>query len=298
MAADVKDVISAFGTPSVPDTITQKPFDYDPSHYGRLCTLGAKPDAVDLYSYADDLMYQEVQKDLFLFLLPICLSAWQEDLMASHESEYAGFVEQFSAVLAKHAGFRDLLSPTHRGAVSDFICNAILDKIDQECDLSFSGMGASPYSWILTIGTFGTAFPAVADLWREWWTVPSVGRACGVLQYASVLMYPDEKNPIFSPWTAEIGGGPPRLWETDGFIHDQSWLPENVDFMRSTFTTNYIRDAVLAATGVLRGEINSPVPQKMVSDFDDVVTFVELRLEELAQNLSLPFGEIRDWITE
>jgi hypothetical protein len=57
------------------------------------------------------VQYQDIQIDLFLLLLPVCLSAWQEDLMASHQSDYAGFVEQFSAALAKHTGFRELLSP-------------------------------------------------------------------------------------------------------------------------------------------------------------------------------------------
>lgn len=122
--------IREFGTPSVLSNITQEPFDYDPSHYWRLCRSGKNPDPIDLSSYAHEMMYQELQRDLFIFLLPICLSAWQDDLIASHESIYTGFVEQFSAALAKHVGFRDLLSPTCYFAVSHFMRNAILDKID------------------------------------------------------------------------------------------------------------------------------------------------------------------------
>ncbi len=297
MEANVQDLIRELGTPTVPSSITQEPFDYDASHYRRLCRSDKKPDPIDLYSYADDLMYQEIQRDLFLFFLPICLSAWQEDLLESHESNYAGFVEQFSAGLAKHAGFRGLLSPPRYFAVSRFIRNTILDKIDQERDLSFFGMHASPYSWVCTIGTFGTAFPDISDLWEEWWDCSTVGRACGVLQYASSLMYPDDKNPIFSPWTPDAGGGAPVLWETDGHIFDQSWLPENVEFLRATFTPNYVRKSILAAAVTLHGKTNSLVPELMVSDFDDAVTFVELRIEELIQYLSSPLGEVRQWVT-
>lgn len=297
MLANIQDVIRAFGSPSIQSSITQEPFDYDASHYLRLCRPDAKPSPFDLYSYADDLKYQEIQKDLFLFIMPICLSAWQEDLMVSHESNYAGFVEQFSAALAKHAGFRDFLTPPQYFAVSSFMLNAILDKIDQERDLSFSGMRASPYSWIYTIGSFGTAFPSVRDLWEEWWNCPTIGRACGVLQYASTLMYSDDRNPIFSPWTPDAGGGPPTLWETDGHIFDQSWLPENVEFLHSTFSPDYVRDAISAATVTLRGVTDSSVPELILSDFDNAVTFVELRIEELIQYLSRPLGEVRQWIT-
>jgi hypothetical protein len=297
MLANVQEVICAFGTPSVPSTITQEPFDYDPSHYQRLCRLDTKPGNSDLCSYALDLMYEKIQRDLFLYLFPRCLSAWQEDLMASHESDYGGFVEQFSAVLAQQAGFQDLLSPAQYSTVSDFMRFALLDKIDQERDLSFSGMGASPYSWIHTIGTFGTAFPTVPKLWTDWWSAGTVGRACGVLQYASVLMYTDSRNPIFSPWTPEGGGGPPAPWETDGFIYEQSWRPENVNFLRTTFTTHYVRDSLLAAVATLRGKMDSPVPKQMLQDFDNTATFAERRIEELIQYLARPLGEVREWTT-
>lgn len=298
MLANIQNVIRALGTPSVPSTITQEPFDYDASHYLRLCRPGANASPIDLYSYAYDLLYQETQRDLFLFLLPICLSAWQEDLMTSHESVYAGFVEQFSAALAKHKGFRDLLSPPQYNAVSSFMRNAILDKIDQERGLSFSGMRASPYSWIYTIATFGTAFPAISELWEEWWSCRTVGRACGVLQYASILMYPDDENPIFASWRPDVGGGAPTPWETDGHIFEQSWLPENVEFLRATLTPNYVRDSISAAAVTLRGETDSSVPELMVSDFDNAVTLVELRIEELLQYLASPLGEVRQWTTK
>jgi len=298
MVANVQDVKRAFGNPRPPTTITQEPFDYDSSHYWRLLIRpDAKPAPADLYCYAEDLMYQDIQRDLFLALLPKCLSAWQEDLMKSHESDYAGFVEQFSAALAKHAGFRDLLSSKGYTAVSEFMLSAILDKIEQERGLSFSGMRASPYSWIYTIGTFGAVFPTVSDLWKQWWNCSSVGRSCAVLQYASVLMYPDEKNPIFSPWTPDAGGGAPVPWESDGHIFDQSWLTENIHFLRATLTPSYVRDRVRAAAATLQAETDSLVPDLMVTDFESRSTFVELRIEELIQYLSQPLGQVREWIT-
>jgi len=124
-----------------------------------------------------------------------------------------------------------------------------------------------------------------------------VGRACGVLQYASVLMYPDDRNPIFSPWTCEHGGGAPVLWGSEGIL-DQPWLPENVSFLRSTFTLDYVRNSIATAAVTLQGEIDSSVPELMVLDFETKAPFVEQRMEELFFNLSLPFGEDRGWATK
>ena len=67
MSANVKDVINAFGNPSALVEITHKPLDYDAAHYLRLCRLSAKPDPDDLYSYADDLMYEDIQGHLIFF---------------------------------------------------------------------------------------------------------------------------------------------------------------------------------------------------------------------------------------
>lgn len=298
MTAKIQDVITAFGNPSPPSVITQVPFDYDPGHYQRLLDSGEKPDPIDLYSYADDLMYQKIQLDLFAVLLPLCLSAWQKNLMASEESEYAGFVEQFSAALAKHAGFRDLLPSSNYAAVSDFMCHAILDKIEEERSLSFTGMRASPYKWIYAIGMVGTAFPTIHNLWEGWWNRRSCGRACGVLQYASIFMYPDDRNPIFSPWTPDAGGGPPEPWETGGHIFEQSWLNENTAFLRGTFTASYIRESLSTAATTLRKEMDCPIPDMMVAEFDCRIKFVERRIAEFLDNLSRPLGKSKRWATQ
>lgn len=297
MAADIQNVVLAFGVPQVPPVITQEPFDDDPSHYNRLCSCGANPDNHDLCRYAEDLQYQDIQVDLFQYLLPVCLSAWQKDLMASHKSAYLGFVEHFVAAQAKRHGFRSVMTPSQHTAVSDFMWHTILDKIDLERELSFSGMGSSPYSWIRSICSYGTAFPSINDLWSEWWNCCTVGRAYGVLQYASVLMYPDNENPVFAVWTPENGGGAPSLWETSGHIYDQAWLPENVTFLQSTFTPDFLQNSVSMAARLLRENTTSPVPELMAADCDARAAFVECRIEELIMNLSLPLGEVRDWLT-
>src|ERR1039457_3328971 len=119
MPANIQDVIKSFENLSPPENITQEPFDYDPDYLHRLCKVQPTVTPEDLYSYAHDLCYYELQHDLFPYLLPHCLRAWQEDLMNSQESSYAGFVELFSTAMAKHSGFRSLLTTTQYDAVAD-----------------------------------------------------------------------------------------------------------------------------------------------------------------------------------
>lgn len=295
MGASIANVIQEFGNPTAPSVITQVPFDYDSSHYARLCDPESKPAGIDLYDYALDLKYQEIQQDLFLYLLPKCLSAWQENLMTDYDSP--GAIEEFCCALARHQGFRDFLSERQWNAVSTFMRMAILDKIDQERTLSFSGMGASPYSWISAMVTYGMVFPSIRDLWEEWWSCSTEGRACAVLQYASVLMYPDEENPIFSQWKPDAGGGAPCLWETESSGFDQAWLPENVEFLRATLTPIFLRYAISAAAEKLRGVVGGSVPDLLLLDIERKSAFAAQRMEELFLILSLPLGEFRQWAT-
>ena len=140
-------------------------------------------------------------------------------------------------------------------------------------------------------------FPAVSDLWERWWQVATVGRACGVLQYASVLMYPDDRNPIFAPRTPHGGGGPPVLWETDAFCFDYPWLPANVAFLRARLAPAYVRMSITAAATVLREKLDCPVPEQMLSDFGATATRVGLRIQELVAYLAQPLGAVREWVT-
>ncbi|WP_460597613.1 hypothetical protein [Geomonas sp. Red276] len=297
MPANIQEVIESLGCPKPPQNLLQQPLDFDTGYLHRLWHTEQLPHPEDLYDYAHDLCYQELQPDLFLFLLPFCLQAWQQHLFDPLESRLAGFAELFSTAMAKHAGFRHILTLAQVEAVETFMRMAILEKIDQEKSLSFSGSLATPYTWISAIGTFGTVFPTVELLWKDWWSASTVGRACAVLQYVSALMYPDDRNPIFSPWTRDAGGGVPALWDTDSLSCDQAWLPENIAYLRGTLTPRFIHLSITTAAAMLRGNIQSSVPEQMMSDFERAKVLVELRVEELLQYLAVPLGEVRSWVT-
>ena len=294
--ADIRNVLNALGGPKLPKKVWQEPFDWDPGHFERLCTLaGDMPEAGDLVAYAHDIGYgEDVQPDLFHYLLPICLRAWQQDLMRDHLSPYAGFVEYFSAALARRPLIADLLKAPAAEAVMAFMRDSILDRIDRETSLSHKGLRGSPYPWFEAIGSFAVLFPNLDSLWRTWWPMETPGHAIGVLQYMSCLMYADDQNPIFAPWTPKEGGGPPALWETDSHIYEQCWQPANVAFFRTTMTPYYVREALDRALVVLQGHMENEVPTRMCSDFERQRNLLTCRLAALPEIVSEPLMNA-DW---
>lgn len=296
MPANLQNLINSLRNPTKPMKITQKAFDGETDHYRELCSrrdsLLNKPSecSVELCSYADDLKYMEIQPDLLRFLLPVGLRAWQSSLMDSGKSELAGVAERYSTVLATHKGFCRILSPWEYDALLGFMCDVILDKIDQERQLSFSGSDASPYRWIYAIGTMGMLPGSIPKLWDPWWDISSIGRACAVLQYTSVIMYGENDNPIYAPWTPEKGGGPPVLWDCDANVFDEGWTPDNVECLRSRLTPEEISKSIGSATIFLRDKVESTVPDLMAARFTNVAPMVKHRIIALLRILSRSLG--------
>lgn len=294
---EIRALIRALGANTPPSRITQQPLDCDPSHYARLCDRQRPASASDLATYADDLLYcPPIQTDLLVYLLPTLLHHWRCCLLAPCYSDFAAFMERFSTALARNAGFRELLVPRHFEAVGRFVSDTLLRRIGQESRLHFESARASPYNWVSAFVTFGKAFPMLAPLWTQWWSSPSEGHARGVLQFLSVLMYAEAENPVFAPWSPERGGGPPLLWEEDGFAYEACWLPENVDSLRIALTTEHARQALLTASARLEGKYDSGVPQQMVGDFEAARPRLEQRIDELLQRLSSPEDWAEGWM--
>lgn len=208
MSISIPDLVQVLNAQEPPQQIWQEPQEYGSRHCEYLCRLRGAPDGRDLRAYAQDLLFAPAQPDLFRYLLPICLDAWQKDLLSNHKSEYGGFVEYFWAALAERPVLQDCLTPTQYAAVAQYMADSLLDRIDREYKLSFSGMRSSPYAWIAALASYCTVFPSLAPLWNQWWQMTTTGQACAALQYLSCLLYENDQNPIFTPWTPDRGGGP------------------------------------------------------------------------------------------
>jgi hypothetical protein len=242
------------------------------------------------------LLYTEIQDPLLAYLFPFCLNAWREDLRGM-TTEYGGFVEWFYVVLADRGIFDVHLNFEHATATSEFIRRTILEEIDEQRGLSFTGQGTRPYRWVGAMTTYGVLRPDVHRLWGSWWNCDNVGSSIAAIQYISCLMYPENENPVFAPWTGDRGGGPPCLWEFKGHLYENRWLQRNVDFLKDALTVHKVSDALIRATERLAGQSEY---EKVVEIRDDIplcLETLESRCNDLPRLLgtSQKADETLDW---
>jgi hypothetical protein len=109
------------------------------------------------------------------------LEAWRDELHGT--DGYGGFVGYFYLALGDKQVLDRYLTPAQRAAVSDFMQDSILEEIDAQRELNYKGKTARPYRWITALTTYGVLLPDVDRLWSAWWSVDTVGRAIGAVQY-------------------------------------------------------------------------------------------------------------------
>ena len=299
---DIRTVLrSSLGATRPPHTVTQEAFEHNDGHLRRLVRLqaGERPDGNDLFAYMEDLRYTEIQTSLFVYLLPICLEVWRSD-MCGIDTSYAGVVEHFYAVLADRHVFDVHLTTKQTGVVSDFMRQAILEEIDEQRGLEFQGSKVRPYRWVGELTTYGVLLPDVEQLWTEWWSLHTTGRAVAAIQYISCLMYPENENPVFAPWTPNDGGGPPRLWGFEGHLYEHRWLEPNVSFLRKMLSVNSVGNLLSLAVSHLAGGPEHRVATRVQEDFPLCEATVASRCAALPQFLETKqeSGKLFEWPTE
>jgi hypothetical protein len=287
MRTSLENIRKALKAYKIPKQITQEPFDHDPSHYQRLCNLHGKDPAVsDLYDYALDMTYMELQPELLRYLTPVLLAAWRKDLFDGDQAGYAGFVEQFWCALLKGSALKSVFTEVERAAFSDYLRETLFERMDTENSLRFSGMRASPYRWIETLVSYGVLFPDIETLWTEWWQMETTGHAITAFQFASALMYEADKNPVFDPWTRGKGGGPPAVWSSSGFMFDVGWNEGNLNFLKRTLSVAYVEQNLRAALDKIEIGRVKEIASRIMSDFPNQTTLLSLRIEELSKLLT------------
>jgi hypothetical protein len=274
------------GSVSAPETITQQAFERDDGHLRRLARLrpGQRAEPADLWEYTQDLLYTEVQGPLLVYLLPFCLEAWRDDLCGINGG-YGGFVEYFYPVLANRGIFENHLTPKQGAAISEFMRQTILEEINSQRGLSYKGTKARPYRWVRALTTYGVLRPDLDRLWNAWWSLDTVGRAIAAVQYITCLMYAENENPVFAPWTPDEGGGPPCLWEFEGHLYEHHWLKPNVDFLKDALAVRRVSDALMRTVELLLDQSEHDVAAIIRDDLPLCIETLESRCVELPRLL-------------
>jgi hypothetical protein len=287
MRASLRDVTEVIKSSGIPSRILQEAFDYDSGHYKRLCALqGDRPTNSDLVDYALDMKYTELQPDLLRHLTPVLLAAWRRDLFEGDAAGYGGFVENFWPALLKGAALQKVFTERERLAFICYMRNSILDRLDAEHSIQFSGMDASPYRWIRSLVSYGVLFSDIEILWNEWWQTKTPGQAVAIFQYASALMYEPENNPIFAPWTRDKGGGAPALWDCGCHMFDIGWKENNLSFLRRILSVEYFKERLRVSLDRISTGPVKEIASGILHDLPKQETILALRIEELPQLLT------------
>ncbi len=297
--AAVLNLRRAFARIGPPTSITQEAFDSTPKHLRRLARLrpGDRAEVRDLWEYTQDLLYGvEIQTSLLAFVLPFCLEAWREDLRGTHNG-YGGFVEHFYPVLANKHVFDLHLKAEKTAAVYDFMRESILEEIEDQRWLRYSGKGSRPYRWIGALTTFGVLLADIERLWNGWWSVDTIGKAVAAVQYISCLMYSTNENPVFAAWTPDAGGGPPSLWEFEGHLYANRWLENNIAFMRKTLFPEKVKRVLQRSVEKLANEPEHPAASGIYEDWPLCEEALASRCEELPRILEMMSepGRLFEW---
>jgi hypothetical protein len=273
---------SSYGRLEPPEKISQESFERDDRHLRRLSKLrrGDRPSAADLFEYTEDLRYTPIQSSLLAYVLPFCLQVWRDDLRGI-DSGYGGFVEHFYPVLADLRVFEEHLTPKQSAAAAEFMRQSILEEIDDQRGLAYRGSKARPLRWFRALTTYGVILPDIDQLWAAWWSLTTLGRAVAAVQYISCLMYPENENPVFAPWTPDGGGGPPCLWEFEGHLYTHRWLEPNVSYLRRTLNAHRVGEVFEWALERLTGQPEHEVAVLIKQDFPLLTDTLQARCVEL-----------------
>jgi len=282
-----------------PEKITQEPFGGNDRHLRHLVRLrpGDRAGSEDLWNYAQDLLYKNIQSSLLVYLLPFCLEAWRDDLNGNYG--YGGFVEHLYPALANRKIFDEQLNPEQAAVVSDFMRQSILEEIDDQRGLAYQGSNAKPYRWIRALTTYGVLRPDIGSLWTEWWLLKTIGRAVAGVQYISCLMYPENENPVFAPWTPEGGGGPPCLWDFEGHLYEHCWQSPNILFLKETLNPPNVNHVLNRCVERLTDQPEIELARQVESDLPILVETLNTRCLELPRLLENPnlSNSQREWST-
>ncbi len=200
-------------------------------------------------------------------------------------------------MLADRHVFDIHLTCKQTAAVAEFMRQSILQEMDDQRGLVYRGSKVRPYRWIRALTTYGVLLPDIDRLWTVWRSVETIGRAVSSVQYISALMYPNEANPVFAPWTRDEGGGPPCLWEFEGHLYAHRWVESNVEFLRRTLNVQAVIEVLRRAVKRLEGEPEHEVAAQMLAGVPRRTEMLAVRCTELPSLLATTqeVGTLLEW---
>jgi hypothetical protein len=275
---NLNELYVEFGSPSPPAIISEEPFEGGRELLANLCAAEPgqeKPQ--DLVTYALDLIHvDDLQPELLAYLFPRCLDLWKKVLFDEVDST---FNEHFHQALARRPILEKYLTSSQRAASLSFMRESLLAAMAGA--ISGKNSDALPARrschWMSTFASFGT-FADIESLWWKWWDFAAPGHAIAALRYASVLIYPEGKNPHAATLP----------WEYESLGIDERWRDGNALFLSKILTSAYLEgkigEALIKISRITTGARFSHI----LSDFKEHKSLVKSRIELLPKLLTSP----------
>ncbi len=224
---------AAFSVLAKPAWVKGDSFEIDMDDVGVQRLIDRNPDALtesDFWGYVDTCVPGCIED--FRFLLPPMLRIWEEQIYGVDSAFPYHFVNKLLTIPVLRYG----LSEELQEVVFAFMRRAIAARIAAEDSLEVVGKTKTHY-WVESFNDFGALSYSFPDLWRMVWSAEQRGHAVALLQYVTSLVYDEDDNPIFAPYTGERGGGPLSVRSVSFDVNGVGWLEANIEFLEKALHT-------------------------------------------------------------
>lgn len=291
-------MVDVLGHAPKPAKVLQKQFD---SFDGQLVEMAKwdwdKIPQDFLWYYILDLTYVELQPDLFRFAFPRCLKLWYDSLMDDQEAAH-GEAEFHNALVKDN--LRKMFSPLEWSALEIFFRDGLLDRIDTQTKLRRAGQVVTQErrpkdGWLRRFNSLGIIC-SISDIWEHWWKIDHRGKARCAILYASGLIYGGKDNILYGEFTPKVGGGGPYLTEDDASIFDHAWRPENLEYLSSHLSADYLLTKVSEAVNFLEGKDEIALGRDVENDIRREATLIDAKISILISELGKLTLEKEHWL--
>jgi hypothetical protein len=250
---DTAPLISAFSKVKVPDRINGCECQFCISSQGIRGLIETPIESInsrELITYTSNVLGTVGGPADFRCLLPKMLHAWAVDIQEQHS--LSAYTHLLHAALNRDRFFLEQLTQDERDAATAFMRERLLARIDSEVSLYIEGKTRT-HEWFDYIASYGTFTPDIPCLFDEWWQMRTKGHAVAAVQYASCFIAGRlaGRNPLFSAWTPNTGGGPPSLSQYDSSGTGERWLDSNIAYLEAKFGFEFLMERLLHAKQIL-----------------------------------------------
>lgn len=283
-----------FDDPHPPREIWEQQFDRFDDELRRLAlTPWEKIEPRQLGYYLDDLAYVPLQPEIFHYLFPVCLMEWHRTLQRNES--FGGGACDFHSAIHRGQILSRMLSPERLSEVLHFFRDSFLNRLDQERYSAEHADSKQLHGWLSRFNDMALVLPEITPIWNDWWSFATPGRAVAGIIYLSGLLYPQdisfqsEEHPFIPAWTSKGGGGGPYLISHDLLIFDVSWSQDNLRFLKSQLSVEFIRAKLDLAISVLQGQPEIRWVERLRAGLSDRLDVLEWSIPWLIQQLERPF---------